>query len=78
MPKLNLKFHDSTKKNYVFKTSKQDDFSHWIIEFKFLSEFEDLSGLIGSLSHDDLNSLDDLDKNASALDTEWFSWPQPP
>ena len=44
-----------------------------------------LSGLIGSISHDDLNSLNDLDshfdlrkgKNASALDTEWFSWPQP-
>ena len=29
---------------------------------------------------DDLNSLFDLKKakNASALDTEWFSWPQPP
>ena len=27
--------------------------------------------------HDDLNSLFDL-KNVSALDTEWFSWPQPP
>ena len=57
-----------------------------IIEFKFLSESDDLSSLIGSLSHDDLNSLDDLDslfdlrkaKNTSALDTEWFSWPQPP
>ena len=57
-----------------------------IIEFKFLSESDDLSGLIGSLSHDDLNSLDDLDslfdlrkaKNTSALDTEWFSWPQSP
>ena len=53
-----------------------------IIEFKFLSESDDLSGLIGSLSHDDLNSLDDLDslfdlrkaKNASALDTECFYW----
>ena len=53
---------------------------------KFLSEFDDLSGLIGSISHDDLNSLDDLDslfelknaKNASALDAEWFSWPQSP
>jgi hypothetical protein len=34
-------------------------------------------------SHDDLNSFDDLNslfdlKNASALDTEWFSWPQLP
>ena len=57
-----------------------------IIEFKFLSESDDLSGLIGSLIHDDLNSLDDLDslfdlrkaKNTSALDTELYSWPQPP
>ena len=56
------------------------------LEFKFLSESDDLSGLIGSISHDDLNSLDDFAslfdlrkaKNASALDTEWFSWPQPP
>ena len=74
------------KKFTFFKTSKKDDSSHYIIEFKFLSEFDDLSGLIGSISHDDLNSLDDLDslfdlkitKNASALYTEWFSWPQPP
>ena len=51
-----------------------------------VSEFDDLSGLIRSISHDDLNSLDDLKslfeltnaKNATALDTEWFSWPQPP
>ena len=50
-----------------------------------LSGSDDLSGLIGSISHDDLNSLDDLNsifdlrkaKNANALDTEWFSWPQP-
>ena len=57
-----------------------------IIEFKFLSESDDLSGLIGSISHDDLNSLDDLGslfdlkitKNASILYTGWFSWPQPP
>ena len=56
------------------------------MKFKFLSESDDLSGLKGSFNHDDLNSLDDLDrlfdlrkaKNASALDTEWFSWPQPP
>ena len=71
MPKLNLEFHDS---------------SRCIIEFKFLSESDDLSGLIGSISHDDLNSLDDLDslfdlkitKNVSTLDTGWFLWPQPP
>ena len=83
MLKLNLKFHDSTKKNYVFK---KDDASHHIIEFKFLSESHNLSGLIGSISHGDLYSLDDHDslfnlrkgKNASPLDTEWFSWPQPP
>ena len=31
------------------------------IKFKLLSEYDDLSGLIGPLSHDDLNSLDDLD-----------------
>ena len=51
-----------------------------------LSESDDLSSLIGSISYDDLNSLDDLGslfdfkitKNASALYTEWFSWPQPP
>ena len=57
-----------------------------MIEFQILSESDDLSGLIGSISHDDLNSLDDLGslfdlkitKNASALYTEWFSWPQPP
>ena len=43
----------------------------------FLSESDNLSGLIGSISHNDLNSLDDLDslfdlkvtKNASALYT---------
>ena len=86
LPKLNLEFHDSTQKINVFKTSKWDDSSHYIIKFKLLSESDDLSGLIGSISHDDLNSLDDLDslfdlkitKNASALYTEWFSWPQPP
>ena len=86
MPKLNLKFPDPTKKNYVFKTLKQDDSSHYIVELKFLSESDDLSGLIGSISHDDLNSLDDLDslfdlkkaKYANALDTEWFFWPQSP
>ena len=57
-----------------------------IIKFKLLSESDDLSGLIGSISHDDLNSLKDLvslfdlkiTKNASALYTEWFSWPQSP
>ena len=27
----------------------------------FLSESDDLSGLFGSISHDDLNSLNDLD-----------------
>ena len=32
-----------------------------MIEFKFLSESDDLSGLIGFISHDDLNSLNDLD-----------------
>ena len=45
--------------------------------FKFLSESDNLSGLIGSISHDNLNSLNDLDslfdlrkaKNARALDT---------
>ena len=61
MAKLNLKFHDSTQNFYVFKTSKKDDSSHWIIEFKFLSESDNLSGLIGSIRQDDLNSLDDLD-----------------
>ena len=73
----NLEFHNSTQKIYVFKTSKYDDSSHYIIEFKFLSESDDLSGLIGSISHDDLNSLNDPDslfdlkitKNASALYT---------
>ena len=57
-----------------------------IIKFKLLSESDDLSGLISSISHDDLNSLDDFNslfdlkitKNASTLQTEWFSWPQPP
>ena len=52
----------------------------------FLSESDELSGLISSISHDGINSLDDLNslfdlkniKNASALDIEWFSWPQPP
>ena len=52
----------------------------------FLSESDNLSGLIDSMSHDDLNSLDDLDsffdlkkaKNVSALNTECFTWPQPP
>ena len=86
LPKLNLEFHDSKQKINVFKTSKWDDFSHYIIKFKLLSESDDLSGLIGSISHDDLNSLDDLDslfdlkitKNASVLYIEWFSWPQPP
>ena len=51
-----------------------------------VSEFDDLSGLIRSISYDDLNSLDDLKslfdlkitKHASALYTKWFSWPQPP
>ena len=59
---------------------------NYIIKFKLLSESDDLSGLIGSISHDDLNSLYALDslfdlkitKNASALYTEWFSWPQSP
>ena len=83
LPKLNLEFHDSTQKINVFKTPKKDDSSHCIIKFKLLSESDDLSGLIDYISHGDLNSLDDLDslfdlKNASALDTEWFSWPQPP
>ena len=62
------------------------DSSHYIIKFKLQSESDDLSDLIGFISHDDFNSLDDLDslfdlkitKNASALYTEWFSWPQPP
>ena len=57
-----------------------------MIKFKFLSESDDLNGLIGSINHDNLNSLDDLNslfdlkitKNASALYNEWFSWPQPP
>ena len=31
------------------------------MEFKILSESDVLSGLIGSINHDDLNSLDDLD-----------------
>ena len=77
---MNLEFHDSTQKIYDFKTSKQDDSSHYITKFKFLSESDDLSGLIGSISHDDLNSLFDLKitKNASTLYTEWLSWPQPP
>ena len=86
MPKLNLKFQDSTKKKHVCKTSKLDDSSHSITKFKFQNETDNLSGLIGSISHDGLNSLDDLDslfdlrkaKNASSLDTEWFSWPQSP
>ena len=47
-----------------------------LIKFKFLSESGDLSGLIASISHDDLNSLVDLNshfdlkqsKNASVLD----------
>ena len=60
LPKLNLEFHDSKQKINVFKTSKSDDFSHYIIKFKLLSESDDLSGLIGSISHDDLNSLNDL------------------
>ena len=46
-------------------------------KYSRVSEFDNLSGLIGSISHDDLNSLDDLDslfdlrkaKNTSALDT---------
>ena len=50
-----------------------------LTEFKFLSESDNLSGLIDSISYDDLNSLDDLDglfdlknpKNTSVLDTEW-------
>ena len=50
----------SPKKINVFKTSKKDDSSHCIIKFKLLSESDDLSGLIGSISHDDLNSLNDL------------------
>ena len=42
--------------------------------FKFLSESDNLSGLIGFNSHDDLNSLFDLRiaKNASALETEFL------
>ena len=44
----------------VFKTSKKDDSSHLIIKFKFLSESDNLSGLIGSISHDDVNSIGDL------------------
>ena len=48
-------------KNICFKTSKEDDSSDYIIEFKFISEFEDVSGLFGSNSHDDPNSLNDLD-----------------
>jgi hypothetical protein len=73
-----LEFNDFTQKINDFKTSKKDDSSHCIIKFKLLSESDDLSGLIGSISHDDLNSLDDLDslcdlkitKNARALYTE--------
>ena len=49
-----------------------------MIEFWILRESDDLSGLNGSISHDDLHSLDDLNrlfglknvKNACALDTE--------
>ena len=45
-------------------------FSHYIIKFKLLNESDDLSSLIGSISHDDLESLFDLKKakNASALE----------
>ena len=32
-----------------------------MIEFKILSESDDISGHIGSISHDDFNSLNDLD-----------------
>ena len=40
---------------------------------------DDLSDLIGSISHNDLNSLFDLKnaKNVSPLDTEWFPWSHP-
>ena len=54
-PKLNLKFHDSTKKNVLKHQNK-----------KFLRESDDLSCLVGSISHDALRKV----KNASDLDTE--------
>ena len=53
-----------------------------MIEFKILSKSNNLSGLICSINHDDLNSLNDLGKlfdlkNASTFNTECFSWPEP-
>ena len=84
--KIELEISRFYQKKHVCKTSKLDDSSHSITKFKFLNETDNLSGLIGSISHDGLNSLDDFDslfdlrkaKNASSLDTEWFSWPQSP
>ena len=75
---MKLEFFASTKKVNVFKISTKYDSSHYIIKFKLINESDDLSGLIGSISNDDLNSLDDLDslfdlkiiKNASALYTK--------
>ena len=86
IPKSNFKFHDSTQKNLCFRIIKLRLFypPHYISNSS--SQVDDFSGLIGSISHDDLYSLDYLNsllelkntKNASDLDTEWFSWPQPP
>ena len=86
IPKSNFKFHDSTQKNLCFQIIKLRLFypPHYISNSS--SQVDDFSGLIGSISHDDLYSLDYLNsllelkntKNASDLDTEWFSWPQPP
>ena len=53
-----------------------------MIEFKILSKSNNLSGLICSINHDDLNSLNDLGKlvdlkNASTFINEWLSRPEP-
>ena len=40
--------------------SKHQNKAILVIKFKILREFDNLNGLIGSINHDDLHSLDDL------------------
>ena len=58
--KISLKFHEIIQKKFFFKTSKQGNYSLYIIDFKNLSGSEHLSGLNDLNSHHNLTGLNDL------------------
>ena len=60
MVKFHQKFQESIQKLFFFKTSKQSDSSHYIIDFKNLSGSENLSGLNDLNRHDKITGLNDI------------------